>query len=158
MTYRELFEKNAVRDIAANCHIGRCPDTWLADLTHEPRVKIACPPNPVNPGACPGERGECARCWNQQIPEEAALPDWAKQPDCEVWCRINGDEVHVHTDGSVADIMTAAVNIVKAVAEEAYANGKDEEASRELVRILQNAFAPTSKIWDFMDGGEADGQ
>lgn len=154
MTYRELYAQNCARDSGKACHIGRCPDTWLADLTHEKAIRITCPPDHGAP--CHDKRGECERCWDREIPAEAALPEWAKVPDATLSVTVTGEDIHVHTDGTADDLMLDVLAAMNYVAQEVYQAGNDWNSSEELVHMLQEALKPTSKIWDFSEGGGAD--
>lgn len=152
MTYRELYAQNCQRDAGKNCHIGNCPDTWLADLTKQPKCKINCPPD----GVTTGDSSACARCWDQQIPDGAPLPEWAKAADSEIRVTVTGENIHVHTDGTPDGLVHAALAAMHYVAREVYQAGKDWKSAEELIHMLQQALLPTSAIWDFSEGGGGD--
>lgn len=154
MTYRELYAQNCQRDAGKTCHIGNCPDTWLADLTKQPKCKINCPPD----GVTTGDSSACARCWDQQIPDGAPLPEWAKAADAEIRISVRGDTPEIFISGSTQSAVFGLICAIEKLGEAINPNAPKDTVFDEFIKTLQDVQAHAHEIWDFSEGGGGDAE
>ena len=160
MTYRQAYAKLYGEARAETVHNGSCPDTFTAldpDFSFECRSDDAA--RTIDNPPC------CGACWDQEIPAEIAakiqaahpdefpIPDDGSKPDAEISVTVRGEDVHVHVDGDIANVVTAMLGVVNAAGQHIYSSAKDLASAEKLIHTIQKSLAPTSAIWDFSEGG-----